>query len=205
MRKKLVILLMCTSLTCALMTGCGDKKDSETKATQSAEETQDPDATEDDSQEPDETAEAQSSEPEESAKTSSSKTSAPKASTNTKANSSTKATKKPEPTKKKVMATLAARIENSCEKMTIKELYVSSYGEDAWGDNLLTKSIAYEKTSKRIKIKMPVEQQRWDIKVIDSKGKTVIFRELDVSECDTSNITITLMYDEEGNPIAIAV
>ena len=36
--------------------------------------------------------------------------------------------------------------------------------------------------------------------MITADGKKVIFHELDVSECDSSNITITLMYDEDGNP-----
>ena len=65
--------------------------------------------------------------------------------------------------------------------------------------------VAYGKVSKKMKLRMPADQLRWDLKVITADGKKVIFHELDVSECDSSHITITLMYDEDGNPVAIAV
>ena len=103
------------------------------------------------------------------------------------------------------MMTFSAKVENSCEKMTIKAFYISSYGENAWSDNLMKSKVAYGKVSKKMKLRMPADQLRWDLKVITADGKKVIFHELDVSECDSSNITITLMYDEDGNPVAIAV
>lgn len=203
MKKKLVMLLLCISMTCTALTGCGDKKDSDTKTTQSAKETQSADSENEETEEPEATTSVESTEPTSSTKSDVKKTSAPKASKASDAN--TKTTNSPAPTKKVAMTKFMARIENSCDKITMKELYVSSYGEGAWGENLLAKPLAYDKSTKRIAVKMPVDQQRWDIKVITDKGKKVVFRELDVSECDTANITITLMYDDEGNPIAIAV
>ena len=208
MRKKIGMLLLCASVAGTVLTACGDKKDEDSSVVESTERPQSDDDTEstDDTDEPEDTPEsdtAQTTQPVASQKTNEAKTSAPTKKSNS--STSTKSTKKPQATEKKAMSKMRARIENACEKVTMKELYVSAYGQDAWGENLLTKSIAYEKTSKRISIIMPAEQQRWDVKVVDSKGKTSIFRELDVSECDTSNITITLTYDDEGNPIAIAV
>lgn len=205
MKRKSMMMLLCIALTGSLLTGCGDtkkeqkaaKQDKKTEAvnekteqttpgeqTEAPQQTEAPDVTQNVKQ-PVQTPTAKKK-PAKSTKT----TEAPQSS---------------DAVEPKDMMTFSAKVENSCEKMTIKAFYISSYGENAWSENLMKSSVAYGKVSKKIKLRMPADQLRWDLKVITADGKKVIFHELDVSECDSSHITITLMYDEDGNPVAIAV
>lgn len=205
MKKKSIMMLLCIALTGSLLTGCGDTK-KEQKAAESKKKTEAV------SSEPEQTMTEQMTEaPEDTvtpdnAQTTKKPVQTPTARKNTSKN--TKATEAPQASdavEPKDMMTFLAKIENACPNMKIKALYISSYGENAWSDNLLKSSIAYGKISKKIKLRMPADQLRWDLKVITADGKKVIFHELDVSECDSSHITITLMYDEDDNPVAIAV
>lgn len=205
MRRKSMMLLLCIALTGSLLTGCGDtKKEQKTeqnKQTETVDNKTEQTAKEEQTQTPDETTETP-----ETVQATKKPVQTPTA--RKKDTKSAKATDTPQPSdavEPKDMMTFSAKVENSCEKMTIKAFYISSYGENAWSDNLLKSRVAYGKTSKKIKLRMPADQLRWDLKVITADGKKVIFHELDVSECDSSHITITLMYDEDGNPVAIAV
>ena len=200
MRRKSIMLFLCVALTGSLLTGCGDtKKEQKTeqnKKTEAVDNKSEQTAEEEQTQTPDDMTEIQ-----ETAQATKKPVQTPTA--RKKDNKSVKATDTPvEP---RDMMTFSAKVENSCEKMTIKAFYISSYGENAWSDNLMKSKVAYGKVSKKMKLRMPADQLRWDLKVITADGKKVIFHELDVSECDSSNITITLMYDEDGNPVAIAV
>ena len=198
MRRKSIMLFLCVALTGSLLTGCGDtKKEQKTEQNKKTEQT----AEEEQTQTPDDMTEIQ-----ETAQATKKPVQTPTA--RKKDNKSVKATDTPRPSdavEPRDMMTFSAKVENSCEKMTIKAFYISSYGENAWSDNLMKSKVAYGKVSKKMKLRMPADQLRWDLKVITADGKKVIFHELDVSECDSSNITITLMYDEDGNPVAIAV
>ena len=205
MRRKSIMLFLCVALTGSLLTGCGDtKKEQKTeqnKKTEAVDNKSEQTAEEEQTQTPDDMTEIQ-----ETAQATKKPVQTPTA--RKKDNKSVKATDTPRPSdavEPRDMMTFLAKVENSCEKMTIKAFYISSYGENAWSDNLMKSKVAYGKVSKKMKLRMPADQLRWDLKVITADGKKVIFHELDVSECDSSNITITLMYDEDGNPVAIAV
>ena len=199
MRRKSIMLFLCVALTGSLLTGCGDTK--KEQKTEQNKKTEAVDNKSEQTQTPDDMTEIQ-----ETAQATKKPVQTPTA--RKKDNKSVKATDTPRPSdavEPRDMMTFSAKVENSCEKMTIKAFYISSYGENAWSDNLMKSKVAYGKVSKKMKLRMPADQLRWDLKVITADGKKVIFHELDVSECDSSNITITLMYDEDGNPVAIAV
>ena len=203
MRRKSIMLFLCVALTGSLLTGCGDtKKEQKTeqnKKTEAVDNKSEQTAEEEQTQTPDDMTEIQ-----ETAQATKKPVQTPTA--RKKDNKSVKATDTPRPSdavEPRDMMIFSAKVENSCEKMTIKAFYISSYGENAWSDNLMKSKVAYGKVSKKMKLRMPADQLRWDLKVITADGKKVIFHELDVSECDSSNITNTLQYEEVAIPVAI--
>lgn len=199
--KKAVICVLCVMM---VITGCG-KKGEETKApkkeapkvTLAPEETKTP---------------KQSDAPESTATVTatpkSTKASAPAVTSTVKPKKrkvtpkKTKTPEKEEPVMEIKKITVPASIENDGKK-DIAKLYMSQAGMNQWSDDLLQgKTLKVGEKVKKIKFKTEPDQLRWDLKLVYAGGKKAICHELDVSECDLSKISITLLLDEEGNAIA---
>lgn len=83
--------------------------------------------------------------------------------------------------------------ENKCG-VDLKELYLSGAGRDDWGDNLLSSGLK-DKESAKGTLLIDAANVKWDIKAVDGNGDSVEFEGLDLSECSTSGVTMTLSFD----------
>ncbi|MCR5390794.1 MAG: hypothetical protein K6E77_08570 [Lachnospiraceae bacterium] len=83
--------------------------------------------------------------------------------------------------------------ENKCG-VDLKELYLSGAGRDDWGDNLLGSGLK-DKESAKGTLLIDAANVKWDIKAVDGNGDSVEFQGLDLSECSTSGVTMTLSFD----------
>ena len=120
MRRKSIMLFLCVALTGSLLTGCGDtKKEQKTeqnKKTEAVDNKSEQTAEEEQTQTPDDMTEIQ-----ETAQATKKPVQTPTA--RKKDNKSVKATDTPRPSdavEPRDMMTFSAKVENSCEKMTIK-------------------------------------------------------------------------------------
>ncbi len=85
--------------------------------------------------------------------------------------------------------------ENKCG-VDLKELYLSGAGRDDWGSNTLSSALKDGESAKGTLI-IDAENVKWDIKAVDGNGDSVEFQGLDLSECSTSGVTMTLSFDCE--------
>ena len=83
--------------------------------------------------------------------------------------------------------------ENKCG-VDLKELYLSGAGRDDWGDNLLGSGLK-DKESAKGTLLIDAANVKWDIKAVDGNGDSVEFQGLDLSECSTSGVTMTLSFN----------
>ena len=83
--------------------------------------------------------------------------------------------------------------ENKCG-VDLKELYLSGAGRDDWGDNLLGSGLKDGESAKGTLL-IDAENVKWDIKAVDGEGDSVEFQGLDLSECSTSGVTMTLSFN----------
>ncbi len=83
--------------------------------------------------------------------------------------------------------------ENKCG-VDLKELYLSGAGRGVWGDNLLSSGLK-DKESAKGTLLIDAENVKWNIKAVDGNGDSVEFQGLDLGNCDTSGITMTLSFD----------
>ncbi len=101
---------------------------------------------------------------------------------------------------------IAVKIENQIPSYTIKSMRISSYGQDQWSDNILERAIKPQKTGDAYAPKTG-EEPVWDIWTAGTekgKEKTMTFLELNLIECESDPIIITLFLDDDGNPAAVA-
>lgn len=85
--------------------------------------------------------------------------------------------------------------ENKCG-VDLKELYLSGAGRDEWGSNTLGSDLKDGESAKGTLL-IDAENVKWDIKAVDGNGDSVEFEGLDLSECNTSGVTMTLSFDGE--------
>lgn len=83
--------------------------------------------------------------------------------------------------------------ENKCG-VDLKELYLSGAGRDDWGDNLLGSGLKDGESAKGTLL-IDAANVKWDIKAVDGEGDSVEFQGLDLSECSTSGVTMTLSFN----------
>lgn len=83
--------------------------------------------------------------------------------------------------------------ENKCG-VDLKELYLSGAGRDDWGSNLLGSGLKDGESAKGTLL-IDAENVKWDIKAVDGEGDSVEFQGLDLSECSTSGVTMTLSFN----------
>ena len=76
------------------------------------------------------------------------------------------------------------------------ELYTSGANVEDWGDNLITGGVTFAPGS-GIKATFNVDAKnlKWDFKAVDKEGTSLEFNGLDLSNCDSSGITVKLSYD----------
>lgn len=94
-------------------------------------------------------------------------------------------------------------IVNRCEDITIQELYLSGVGLEDWGEDVLGDEVLPCDCEITLTFNIDSDNLEWDIKAVDEEGTSVEFRELDLSDLDTSGGTITLTI-EDGVPYATA-
>ncbi|MCD7825635.1 MAG: hypothetical protein LUH14_06725 [Clostridiaceae bacterium] len=104
---------------------------------------------------------------------------------------------------------ISLTIQNQIPNYLVQTLCISAYGQDAWGENILADTQITPKGSVSVRVPLPDGSLIWDIKTTGtSKGQkkayTLKFLELDLTECDSEPIIVTLMLDDDENPIAIA-
>lgn len=99
---------------------------------------------------------------------------------------------------------LSAAVVNQYPNLTIKQLYLSGAGQEAWGSELLNGQEMPTGTQLPLVLNIDKNNVKWDIKAVDENGTAVEFRNLDLSNASTSGVTITLMAQEDGSPIAVA-
>ncbi len=78
----------------------------------------------------------------------------------------------------------------------LAELYLSGAGRDDWGNNLLPSGIKAGQSAKGALV-IDQDNVQWDVKAIDNNGDAVEFQGLDLSNCSTSGVTLTLAFDGE--------
>jgi|GEM_PF-1941902 len=83
--------------------------------------------------------------------------------------------------------------ENKCG-VDLKELYLSGAGRDDWGSNLLGSGLKDGESAKGTLL-IDAANVKWDIKAVDGEGDSVEFQGLDLSECSTSGVTMTLSFN----------
>ncbi|MBR5338331.1 MAG: hypothetical protein IK152_10135 [Lachnospiraceae bacterium] len=86
--------------------------------------------------------------------------------------------------------------ENKCG-VDLKELYLSGAGRDEWGTDALGGQGLKSGESAKGALVIDAENVKWDIKAVDGNGDSVEFQGLDLSECSTSGVTMTLAFDGE--------
>ena len=93
---------------------------------------------------------------------------------------------------------------NKVPDTIIKKLYISGAGIETWGDDLLKGQEMPTDTQLSLVFNIDKNNVAWDIKAVDEEGTEVAFRNLDLSNVYTTGGVITLLVDEEGNPVATA-
>lgn len=93
---------------------------------------------------------------------------------------------------------------NRVPETIIKKLYISGAGIETWGDDLLKGQEMPTDTQLSLVFNIDKNNVAWDIKAVDEEGTEVAFRNLDLSNVYTTGGVITLLVDEEGNPVATA-
>lgn len=78
----------------------------------------------------------------------------------------------------------------------LTELYLSGAGRAEWGNNLLPSGIKAGQSAKGALV-IDAENVKWDVKAVDTNGDAVEFQGLDLSNCSTSGVTLTLAFDGE--------
>ncbi|WP_294373281.1 hypothetical protein [uncultured Clostridium sp.] len=78
------------------------------------------------------------------------------------------------------------------------ELYTSGAGTDDWGDDLLGGQVLSPNTQLQdIAFNIDADNLKWDLLAKDEAGDALEFYGLDLSECSTDGITISLTYDRD--------
>lgn len=95
-------------------------------------------------------------------------------------------------------------VANMCPNTTVTELYLSGAGQENWGSDLLGGQTMPTGTQLTLTINIDKNNVKWDIKAVDETGTPVEFRDLDLSNVNTSGGTITLSVNEAGEPVATA-
>ena len=92
---------------------------------------------------------------------------------------------------------------NRCDGVTIQELYLSGTELKDWGEDVLGDQILPSDCEITFYFNIDSNNIKWDIKAVDEEGTEVEFRDLDLSEVNTTGGTITLTI-EDGVPYATA-
>lgn len=75
-------------------------------------------------------------------------------------------------------------------------LYASGASVKDWGDNIIDEGEIFEPGDRmRATFNVDVNNLRWDFKAVDIYGDYLVFNGLDLSQCDSSGITIKLSYN----------
>lgn len=77
------------------------------------------------------------------------------------------------------------------------ELYTSGAGVDSWGDNIIPQGQALSPGTQLSQIVFTIDANnlKWDLMAKDENGDALEFYDLDLSNCSTDGITISLTYD----------
>ena len=84
--------------------------------------------------------------------------------------------------------------ENKCG-VDLKELYLSGAGRDEWGSDTLGGQGLKDGESAKGTLLIDANNIKWDIKAVDGNGDSVEFEGLDLSNCDSSGVTMTLAFN----------
>lgn len=95
-------------------------------------------------------------------------------------------------------------VANLFPNTTITELYLSGAGQNSWGSDLLAGQTMPTGTQLTLMFNIDKDNVKWDIKAVDETGTPVEFRNIDLSNVNTSGGTISLTADESGSPVAVA-
>ena len=76
------------------------------------------------------------------------------------------------------------------------ELYTSSINVEDWGSNLIGNGVTFGPGSGiQATFNVDANNLKWDFKAADSNGDSLEFNGLDLSNCNTSGVTVKLSYD----------
>ena len=78
----------------------------------------------------------------------------------------------------------------------LAEIYLSGAGRAEWGNNLLPSGIKAGQSAKGA-LAIDEDNLKWDVRAVDNNGDAVEFQGLDLSDCSTSGVTLTLAFDGE--------
>ena len=80
----------------------------------------------------------------------------------------------------------------------IHELYTSGAGVDEWGDDILGGQVLAPGTQvEDLVFNIDADNVKWDLLAKDEVGDSLEFYGLDLSECSTDGITVSLTYDRD--------
>ncbi len=95
-------------------------------------------------------------------------------------------------------------IVNMYPETNITELYLSGAGQENWGTELLGGQVLATGTQIPLVFNVDAQNLQWDLKAVDQAGTAVEFRNIDLTNINTTGGTITLQADENGAPVAVA-
>lgn len=177
MKKKLLAIMIASVMVCGILIGCGGSSSTKTNSTEPAKTT--------------DTAKENTEKPKEN-------TEKPKETTD-------KAKETADAAKKDTSATdntqqviqVPVNIMNGTD-VDFAELYTSGANVEDWGDNLIGNGVTFAPGSGiHATFNVDANNLKWDFKAVDCNGDSLEFNGLDLSNCNTSGITIKLMYDRD--------
>lgn len=78
------------------------------------------------------------------------------------------------------------------------ELYTSGAGIDNWGESILGAGVKFGAgTAVKTAFNVDANNLKWDFKAVDSAGDSIEFQGLDLSNCNTTGVTVKLSYDRD--------